>query len=413
MKGIKYDLSTLNIVLARTRIAGMGAMMQYRADWPDPGIAHPNQVLARTLLGGICATDLHQLKTDMSYTASILAPPVNPFPMGHELVARVEEVGAGVSRLGRGDRVVLNPVASCEAYGLEPCPSCRVDDEEHCLCLAGAGDGSSLEKRYRGSGSFGGMTGGGFCELVLAFEKQLFKVPESMSDETAVLAEPLAVALHAVARNMPPAGRTTAVIGGGIIGLLTVAALRLLQPDSRILALTRYAFQTGAAKKLGADGVIAERDREALYEEVAEKTGGRLFKPLMEKKTVYGRSDLAVVFDTVATEESMEDALRLVSSGGRVVAVGMGYTKTRHVDWSVQIYKEVEVAGAFCYGMESRGGERVHAFDMALGFLGRDPGLFDGLVTHTFPIERYRKALACASAKGPNRAVKVAFDFRT
>jgi L-iditol 2-dehydrogenase len=318
-----------------------------------------------------------------------------------------------VTRFGRGDRVVLNPIASCEAYGLEPCPGCRAGDESNCLCIAGAGDGSDLEKRYRESRSFGGMTAGGFCELVLGFEKQFFRVPPSLSDEAAVLAEPFAVALHAVVRNMPPAGRVTAVIGGGIIGLLTVAALRLLRPDCRILALTRYAFQTGAAKKMGAHEVITERNRETLYEMIAAKTGGRLFKPILDRKLVYGRTDLGLVFDTVGTEETMEDALRLVSSGGRIVALGLGYTKTNNVDWSVQIYKEVEVAGAFCYGMESFEGERVHAFDKALALLERDPGRFEGLVTHTFPIQHYKKALACASAKGPNRAVKVAFDFRT
>jgi D-arabinose 1-dehydrogenase-like Zn-dependent alcohol dehydrogenase len=78
MKGIKYDLGMLNIVLAKTRIAGSGAMMRYRTDWPDPGIVHPNQVLARTLLGGICATDLHQLRTAMSHTASLLAASAGP-----------------------------------------------------------------------------------------------------------------------------------------------------------------------------------------------------------------------------------------------------------------------------------------------------------------------------------------------
>ena len=119
-----------------------------------------------------------------------------------------------------------------------------------------------------------------------------------------------------------------------------------------------------------------------------------------------------MIFDSVASENSMDDALHLIRSNGKIIVVGLGYTKTKKIDWSIQVYKEVEIIGALAYGMETYEGKRVHAFELALLLMQRNHGLFKDLLTHTFPIQDYKAALSCAKHKGTNQAVKVAFDFR-
>jgi threonine dehydrogenase-like Zn-dependent dehydrogenase len=416
MKGLKYDVKIGKLVLKKMHLTGKYGMLLYKTDWPEPSIKYPNQVKVRTRLGGICGSDLDMIGLHISLFASILANRENPFPMGHELVGEVSEVGKKVSGVKAGDRVVYCPGVSCKAYGFKACRSCQQGNFESCYSLAGMGNGTRLEKRYGGRGGFGGLGGGSHCEHMVGFEPQFFKVHPEIPDEAAVLAEPFAVGIHAAARNMPPASKKVVVMGAGIVGLMVVAALRALGARCRIVTAARYPFQADAALALGSNEAVVEKKRDAFYEKIADITGGTLFKPIIGKRGVFGGSGPDVIFDCVGTEESIEDSLHLVRSNGKIVMVGESYSRTKKVDWALQAYKEIEVAGAFMYGMEPYKGKKRHAFDLALHFLKRyaehDPERFSGLVTHTFRIDEYRKAFESARHKGPNRAVKIAFDFR-
>ncbi len=411
MKGIMYSLDIGRILLTKMKLPWARPMIRYRNDWPEPEIKFPNEMKIRTVLGGICATDLHQIDLDISFAASIFANRLKPFPMGHEFVGRVVETGERVTSFAKGERVVFNPIPSCEAYGFTKCGSCQAGNYQSCLCLAGVGDGSVLEAQYGGKGGFGGEGGGGFCETAVAFETQFHRVPATVPDEVAVLAEPLAVAIHAVARNLPGSGETVAVFGAGIIGLMIVAAVRRLRPSCRIIVVARYPFQAEAALRLGSDEVVVERDRGKLYEALAVKTRGTLLKPTLGPKIVFGNSDLTLIYDAVASETSMDDALHLISSNGRIVAVGLGYSVTKRVDWSLKVWKETCVTGSLGYGLERLEGEELHAFDLALRFMSEEPDFFRGLLSHTFPVEKYKAAFDCAGHKGKYRATKVGFAF--
>lgn len=236
-------------------------------------------------------------------------------------------------------------------------------------------------------------------------------MPDHVPDYTAVLCEPFAIALHAVSRNLPRKGQTVLVLGAGIIGLLVTAALRLLGFSGTMVSIARYPFQEEKAKQLGADVVVRDPDRDSLYEKVAEATSGRLFKPMVGKRAVFGNNGPDLIFDCVGTEATIDDSLHLVRSNGSIVVVGQAYAKTRHVDWAIQLFKEVKVAGASLYGIETDRGRPVHAFELALKLFNENTGLFSGLLTHTFAIEDYRSAFACALNKGKNRAIKTAFSF--
>ena len=148
MKAVQYDLKTWRAVLKKIGLARKFAMVKYKENWPNPKIVFPNQVIVKNQLGGICGSDLHNLNVESSYFESILASKINPFPIGHEAVGVVTEIGAKVKNLKIGDRVVYDPVATCAAYGFELCSSCKKGHYASCLCLTGTGDGSKLEKKY-------------------------------------------------------------------------------------------------------------------------------------------------------------------------------------------------------------------------------------------------------------------------
>ncbi len=412
MIGIMYNITMPRALLKIMHLAGPYSMISYKNNWPKPKIEYDNHVLIKTAMGGICATDLHMISLYMSYFASIFASPQVPFPMGHECIGTVMETGSGVRDIKKGDRVVLNPFPSCDVYGFKKCISCEEGNEESCLTLVGEGDGSPLEKKYGGRGNFGGISGGGFCEYFTCLEKQLFIVPEIIPDEVAVLIEPFSVGLHAVVRNLPEDDDTVLVFGIGTIGLMVIAALRLMNSRCKIIAVARYQFQMEAALRLGADDAVLSRKADLAYADIASLTDGILFKPMLGKKGVYGGGGADKIFDCVATESSLDDALHLVRSNGTIIVIGQGYTVTKHVDWSIQVLKEIEVKGSIVYGSEKVQGEEKHTFALALDLMEKNSDLFKGIVTHTFSIEDYKRALRIASSKGKNQTIKAVFDYR-
>ncbi len=411
MKGIKFDYRISKVLLKKLGLGTKNLMIQYRTDWKVPEIEHPRQVLVKTSLGGICASDLHQLSIDMSYFASIFAAPTRLFPIGHEVVGELTDMGSEVTGFNKGDRVVFFPLPTCESYGFHLCESCKAGNLESCYSLVGMGDGSALEKQMKEKGGIGGFGGGGFSEYLVGFENQFLKVPDQIPDRVAVLAEPLAIAVHAAARHLPADNQTVVVIGAGIIGLLIIAALRGLGSSCRIVSIARYEFQADAAKGLGADEIISTRNQKQLYEEIAQKTGASLFKPLIGKKGVFGNRGPDMIFDSIATETTMDDALHLIRSNGKIVVVGLGYHVTKKIDWALQVFKEIDIVGSVFYGIEPQGDTTAHAFTLALSILKKNPDQFDELLTHQFPIDEYRTAFDSARHKSKNNAIKLAFRY--
>lgn len=411
MKAVMFKLDIWKAILRKLRIASKLILAKYKADWPDPVIQHTNQVKIKTIMCGICASDHHMLAIDTSYFPSITSSLNKIIPMGHEILGVVTEIGAGVASIQPGDRVVVNPARRCEMFGFAPCTSCLRGNWAGCRTLAGIGDGSDREKEYGGKQGIAGVTGGGFGEQIVAFEQQLYKVPDNVPDDVAVLAEPFAVGIHAVFRNPPSDDDVVLVFGAGIIGLLVIAAIRAFGSRCKIICIKRYDFQADAAKRLGADEIVHDGDRKRLYADIAEKTGALLLKPAMGKKAIFGGIGPAIIYDCVGTETSLDDAMHLVRYNGKIVIVGLAYSVTRHVDWAIPVYKETEIAGSLMYGMETFEGARTDDFSLAVQFLTADPGKYKGLVTHKFPIEKYKAALRTSMNKGRARAIKVVFSY--
>ncbi len=411
MKAIMYDLKISKVIRKKMKLAGKFTMIKYREDWPKPTIKHPRQVLVRPLMAGICASDIHQINVNLSYSATILARKDNPFPLGHEVVGIVEKVGEEVEGLKVGDRVGHSPVVSCECYGFEYCESCKAGRPETCQAIVGIGDDTALEEEYGGRLRFGGFGSGAFSEYFVTYAGQLTRIPDGVPDEHALLAEPLAVAIHAVSRKMPSDDDTVIVLGAGIIGLMVARAIRALGSKCKMVVIARYPFQMAAARRLGADEVISELEKDTLYEKIATVTNGHLIKPRIGHKILYGGSGPDIIFDTVGSDATLDDSLHLVRNNGTLVIVGMDFGVTKKTDWILAVYKQVNVLGSMMHGKEVHDGKTVDTLELAFEMINETPDLFDGLVTHRYRLDKYKTAFSVASKKGKNNAIKVAFEF--
>ncbi|MHA2058883.1 MAG: zinc-dependent alcohol dehydrogenase, partial [Candidatus Thorarchaeota archaeon] len=406
-------LKISKVIRKRMKLAGKYTMIKYRSDWPKPSIKHPRQVLVRPTVAGICASDIHQIELgNISYSASILARKDSPYPLGHEVIGIVEEVGSEVEGLSAGDRVTHSPIVSCACYGFDYCESCLAGKPETCQAITGIGDGSALEEEYGGRLKFGGFGSGGFSEFFVTYAGQLEKVPEGIPDDLAILAEPLAVAIHAVKRKQPSDNDTVLVIGAGIIGLMIIRAIRGLGSKCKIIAIARYPFQEAAAKQLGADVMIPESTKDTLYQRVADSAEGHLLKPILGNRVLYGGLGPDIVFDSVGSDSTLDDSLHLVRNNGTIVIVGMDFGVTKKTDWILAVYKQLSVLGSMMHGLEDHNGDSMDTFELAFEIIKEDLALLEGLVTHKYKIDEYKTAFSIAANKGKNNAIKVAFDFR-
>jgi L-iditol 2-dehydrogenase len=401
MRALVYRMQIPLILLQKLHLARRYSLVQYRSDWDLPLLTQSNQVLLKTRMAGICGTDMHQSHTNMSYFASIWSGEHKISPLGHEVVAEVIKVGGSVNDLPIGTRVILNPVARCECLEKILCPACELGNWGQCISIVKTQSQPGL-----------GLTGGGYSEFFLAYQKQLYSVPSDLPDEIAVLTEPFAVAITAVFRNHPQNSDTVIVIGAGIIGLLIVAAIRAFESTAHIIVFARYPFQADKAKLLGANEIILTQDRKTILAQIAQKTGATLVVPFLSPDTIFGGTGPDVIYDSIASEHSMDVDLRLVKSNGRIIIVGLGYSVTKKVDWAIPIYKETTLISSMMHGLCSYQGKIVDPFQFALNYMNTHQDLFHGLVTHFFSIDAFNQAFQAHEHKRSSQAIKIAFDWR-
>ena len=196
-------------------------------DLPRPTPA-PGEVLVRVAACGICGSDVH----GMDGRTGRRVPPI---VMGHEAAGTIEAVGSGVSGWAVGDRVTFDSTVYCGA--------CR-------YCLRGEVNLCD-RRRVLGVSCAEFRQEGAFAEFVAVPARILYRLPDGLSFERAAFAEPVSIALHAVARAGDVRGKGAAVIGAGMIGLLIVQALRE-RGAARIVAIDLDAAKLDLARELGA-----------------------------------------------------------------------------------------------------------------------------------------------------------------
>lgn len=374
------------------------ACLQLR-EVPEPSLPSPEWVRIRTRYGGICGSDLHIVLLQSSPATSVFAS--FPFTLGHENTGTVAAIGAAVTDLRPGDRVVVEPLLGCRARGFtDPCPACQRGETNRCqrftegIIAPGIMIGACRD------------TGGSWAPFFVAHQSQVFRVPDHLSDEEALMVEPFAAALHPVLRFPPRDHETVLVIGAGVIGLCLIAALRAIGSRARVIALAKYGFQADLARALGADAVV--RRQGAYDRQLADLLGARLLRPILGPAVLTDGADL--VYDCVGSAASLSDALRLARTGGRVVLVGLA-GQLPAIDWTWVWLRELTLWGACAYGVEQVEGETVRTFTLALQLLSGGRARLGHLITHKFRLDEYRRALATVVQKGRSGVVKAVFAF--
>jgi len=260
-------------------------------DVPKPGVRDPEDVVVRVTLSSICGSDLHVLHGEM--------PGMEPGTVvGHEFTGVVEEVGAAVTEVVPGDRV-LGPAAVW-------CGRCRA-------CRRGLG--MVCERRgILGCGSRFGNLAGAQAEFVrVPFANgTLEKIPPSLSDEQSIFAGDILPTAYSAAEGIAPGGRrirtgdTVAVFGAGPVGLCAVACAKLFGP-ARVIAVDLEDDRLELASRLGADRTInaSREDPKAIIRELTEGWGADF------------------LIEAAGSPRTLATSLSVVAPGGTVSAVGV------------------------------------------------------------------------------------------
>jgi threonine dehydrogenase-like Zn-dependent dehydrogenase len=362
-------------------------------DLPEPPLPGPRWVRVRNRQCGICASDLSLLLVKADPAAAPLALPGNRrIYLGHEVVSEVTEVGAAVKGIRPGQRVVMESRftgPTCFSQEIDPpCRHCAASNTRLC-------ENASLRRGPTG-------VGGGWGDGYTAHETEVRVVPDELSDDQASLIEPMAVALHGVLRHPPHDGEQVLIVGAGIIGLLTVQCVKLISPGCRLTVLARYPHQAEAATRLGADAVLTGGD---LYQQIADRTGGRLYRAMMNRGMILGGFD--VIYDCVGRSDTVLDSLRWARGRGTVVLVGIDFSLLK-VDLNPVWYQEVDLIGSHTFGAERVYSGVRHTFELVIDHLRAGRLTEAGLITHRFPLGEYRRAIDTALHK-KSGAIKVTF----
>ncbi len=358
-----------------------------------PRSDRPGWARVRTRLSGICGSDLGMLsgKTSLYFSAVVSLP----FVPGHEVVGELLE---DCEELKAGTRVVLDPVLTCAARSVESCENCAVGATNRCSRITVGNLSPGLQT------GFCKDTGGGWGQQLAAHRSQMHVVPEGYSDEQALLAEPVACAVHTALRAGVKANDRVLVSGAGSVGLFATLALRELTPAGEIIVVAKHAHQKELALELGATEVVAPNE---VLRRVRRSTGAFQLKPEFSSPYLLGGVDVAV--DAVGSKQSLETALHATRAGGRVVMSGM----PAPADLSAAWFRELEVVGTYASSREEPGANGRPAFEVALELVAHEAVAQIAKSVASYPLHRWREAIDHAHSAGGLGTVKVAFDPRS
>jgi L-iditol 2-dehydrogenase len=303
---------------------------------PKPG---PGQLVLKVHSSGICGTDIHKTQG--------LFPGTPPEVLGHEFTGPVVEIGEGVDESIMGKIVGCTLNASCGE-----CQGCLTWSAMHC----------EREPRFAG----------GFAEYVLVDHRQAHIIPDGLDPETASMAEPLACVISTL--NMLgeiEEGCDALVVGGGLLGLLTVGVLND-RGVGRIILSEPNPMRLAMGKQFGAS-ILNDPTKDDLNELVKETTGG------------YG---VKIGAEAVGVPALVANVSKLIRPRGNLVLVGVSpQGSSLPIDLYDLHYKEIAVSGAFGAG---------DAFGEALETLPRLN--LEGVVSGRYPLEKTAEAMEISAS---------------
>ena len=324
-------------------------------DVEKPVIDGKNNVLVRMTAAGICGSDVgiyHGTNAAATY----------PRIIGHEMVGRVEEIGEGVSGLKVGDRVIINQVTSCGH-----CYPCRKGRGNVC---------DNLEVR-------GVHIDGGYREFIAVPESDCYLLPDSLSDEDAVMIEPTTIAIQSCTRAQLEKDDMLLILGAGALGSTILKIARQL--CDHIIVADIVDDKLEEAKKNGAHYTINSM-KEDLEQRVRELTDG------------YG---VTVSIDAACLKTSLLTLLKVTGNAGRVITMGFSVAPTE-VNQFLITSKELDVRGSRLQNKK---------FGEAIELIKAGKLDLKGTISHTYPFLEAQKAFDFVDTKDPSiRKVVLTFD---
>jgi (R,R)-butanediol dehydrogenase/meso-butanediol dehydrogenase/diacetyl reductase len=259
---------------------------------PEPGPPGPDEVLVAPLMGSLCGTDVTEFVTGPKMIPLHHPHPVSghrgPVILGHEFMGIVVEVGVAVTDLQVGQRVV--PGAGMWCGRCPPCLAGRSNICEHAVL-------------------YGIHTHGGLAERVTVPARMCAAVPEACSNEAAALAQPCAVAMHALGRASIEPGQRVALFGvGGIGGFLLAALLARTQGDLSLIVVDVDERKGHFIERLGASAstfILADELTETAILDLTEGWG------------------VDLVIEASGSPTAVQQALAVIRKGGTLLQVGM------------------------------------------------------------------------------------------
>lgn len=276
---------------------------QQLVEIPIPSLDRPDEVLLKVKAVGVCGSDLH------GYTGHS-GRRVPPLIMGHEVTAEVVAVGEAVNNLPLGSRVAIQPVEFCGR-----CSQCLAGRRNVCQ-----------NRRVMGMSA-----PGAYAEYVAWPAANLFGLPDTLSYEAGALAEPLAIAVHAVGLAHFRPYDSVCVVGAGPIGLLVLAVLKLSGVNLIVVSDTSDS-RLALARALGAQVTINPR-RQSPRQVIDEFTQGR---------------GVDVAFEAVGLSATAQQTLEVTRNEGAVIWIGNNQ-RMIEIDMQAIVTRELKVLGS--YGM--------------------------------------------------------------
>jgi propanol-preferring alcohol dehydrogenase len=307
---------------------------------PDPG---PGEVLVKVGAAGVCHTELH-------FLSGLLNLGVAPLTLGHEVVGRVEKLGEGVSSLQEGDRVVLYYYVGCGR-----CVHCHVGNENLCDAIVA---------------EYGFVTDGGFAEYAKVPARNAVPLPDHLSDAAAApIGCGVTTAVHAAGLARLGMGDVCLVYGVGAVAFGLIQLARLA--GAEVIAVSRSPKKLAAAQALGAAHALNAKE-------------GRVAERVREITRGHGAD---VIFELVATQETMAACTQAIAKRGRLVFIG--YSEDSYTVHPIQlVITEAKVMGSVGNTLD----ELVRAVDLVAR------GKVKTVVDRVLPLAEYQKGIEALQA---------------
>lgn len=322
---------------------GIGDLRYMEVPMPTPAMG---EVLLKIKASGICGSDLPRVFTKGTYSF--------PTIPGHEFAGRIEAVGEGVSEDLVGKTAAVFPLVPCKR-----CDACAIGEYAQCR-----------DYDYLGS-----RCDGGFAEYIAVPVWNLVLAPEGLTYEEAAMAEPAAVAVHALRQVGVEIGDHVAIFGAGPIGLM----------------LAQWAQVWGAARVMLVDideGKIRFA-REMGFAHIWNSHNGDATEWLME---MTGGKGVDVAVEGAGVSSTLEQCLKSTRPFGRVVAMGnpAGDMKLSQKAYWELLRKQLKIAGTWNSSYVSI---PKNDWQLAMQAMVQDKIHVKPFITHRFTLEQCNEAL--------------------